>query len=369
MNVEEIKIDGRKIGEGKHCFIIADAGINHDGNFNLAKKLIDAAKEAGADAVKFQTFKSEKIATPSAEQAKYQAENMGRKEFQCEMLKRLELSYDDFRKLKKYCDERDVIFLSTPHSCWEDVDLVADLCLAIKIGSGDLTNLPILKYIAEKKLPILLSTGMGTLEEVKEAVNLILPINKKLVLLHCTTNYPTPMNEVNLKAMGTMKNEFNLLTGYSDHTSGIEAALAAVILGACVIEKHLTLDRNKEGPDHKASLEPDELKNMVYKIREIEKRLKSGEKSKDIVKELNVEQALGDGEKKPMPSEYKTMKVVRKSIVAAKDIKKGSVLTEDVLIIKRPGTGLEPKYYWDILGKRVKKDIKKDQMINSNDLI
>lgn len=364
-----IKIDNQFIGEGTPCFIIADAGVNHNGSLKLAKKLIDAAEETGADAVKFQTFESEKIAILDAEQAKYQTDNTGKKESQYEMLKRLELSYNDFCELKKYCDKKEIIFLSTPHSCQEDVDLVAKLCPVIKVASGDLTNLPILKYIAEKKLPIILSTGMGTLEEVKEAVNLILPINKELILLHCITNYPTPLNEANLKAMETMKKEFNLLVGYSDHTIGIKIPVAAVVLGACVVEKHLTLDKNMAGPDHKASLEPQELKEMVREIRKVEQKLKDGEKKEAIIKEFKIKEALGGGIKKPMPSEYEIMKVTRKSIVAANDIEKGAIVTEDMLAIKRPGTGLEPKYYWQILGKKFKRDIKKDELINLSDLI
>tara|TARA_Y100000310_G_C20696501_1_gene826095 strand:+ start:241 stop:1287 length:1047 start_codon:yes stop_codon:yes gene_type:complete len=346
----KIYIQHRLIGEGKPCFIIAEAGVNHNGSFGLAKKLVDAAKEAGVDAVKFQTFKAEKIVTPDAQQAKYQAKNIGKEESQYAMLKRLELTFTDFRKLKEYCDQKGIIFLSTPHSSKEDVDLVAELCLAIKVGSGDLTNLPILKYIAGKKLPIILSTGMATLEEVREAVDVILPINKELILLHCTTNYPTPLDEVNLKAIQTIMKEFNLPTGYSDHTEGIEVSTAAVALGASVIEKHFTLDRNLPGPDHKASLEPSELREMVAKIR-------------------NVEKALGSGIKKPFPSELETAKVARKSIVAKINILKGAKITKDMMSIKRPGTGIKPKYLDKVFGKRVKKDIKKDSLISWDKIV
>ncbi|MFH0949521.1 MAG: N-acetylneuraminate synthase family protein [Candidatus Aenigmatarchaeota archaeon] len=358
----KIKIGNRLVGDDEPCFIIAEAGVNHNGEIDIAKKLVDAAKSSGSDAVKFQTFKSEKIVTPYVKQAKYQVENIGKKESQYEMLRRLELNYDDFRELKDYCVKKGITFLSAPHSCKEDVDLVAELCPAIKVPSGDLTNLPILKYMAGKQMPIILSTGMSTMEEVKDAVNLILSTNKQLILLHCTTNYPTTLNEVNLKAMNSMK-KFGLPVGYSDHTIGINISAAAVALGACVIEKHFTLDKNMEGPDHKASLEPHELKQMISDIRDVEQKLKKGIIEEDIVKELGVYDALGDGIKKPTKSELETMKVARKSIVAACDIESGTVITEDMLAIKRPGTGLSPKYYWDLIGKRVKTDIKQDELI------
>jgi len=340
----KIKIKNKSIGKGFPCFIIAEAGVNHNGDFNLAKKLIDRAKEAGVDAVKFQTFKAENIVTLEAQQAKYQTKNIGKKESQYAMLKRLELPYPAFRKLKEYCDQKGIIFLSTPHSSREDVDLISKLCPAIKVGSGDLTNLPTLEYMAKKQLPIILATGMANLEEVREAVKVIFPINKKLILLHCTTSYPTPLNEVNLKAMLTIKKEFNLPVGYSDHTEGIDVSLAAVAMGACVIEKHFTLDRKLPGPDHKASLEPKELREMVEGIR-------------------NIEMALGDGVKKPTPSEMETAKVARKSIIAGQDIKKGTKIKEEMVAIKRPGTGIQPKYFEKIIGKIAKRDIKKDKLL------
>jgi N,N'-diacetyllegionaminate synthase len=359
-----IKIRENLIGKNKPCFIIAEAGVNHNGSFELAKKLVLAAKEAGADAVKFQTFKSEKIVTPEAEQAEYQTKNIGKKESQYEMLKKLELSYADFEELKKYCDKAGIIFLSTPHSCQDDVDLVARLCPAIKIGSGDLKNIPILKYVAAKKLPMILGTGMANLKEIKELVETILPKNKQLVLLHCTTNYPTPLNEVNLRAMVSLGREFNLPVGYSDHTEGIKISQAAVAMGAKVIEKHFTLDKNMEGPDHKASLEPKELKEMILGIRNIEKRLKSKEKPEVILKELAVKETLGDGIKKPFASEIAIARVARKSLVACLNIAKGSIIKEDSIIIKRPGIGIEPKYFDKVIGKIAKKDIKKDELLN-----
>ncbi len=366
--MKKIKLGNKFIGEGEPCFIIAEAGVNHNGDITLAKKLVDAAKESGVDAVKFQTFKAEEIVTPDAEQARYQTENIGKKELQYVMLKRLELTYSDFGELKEYCDKKGIIFLSTPHSCRQDVDLVAKLCPVIKVASSDLTNLPILKYIAGKKLPIILSTGMATLDEVKEAVETIVSINQELILLHCTTNYPTLLGEVNLKAILTLKKEFNLITGYSDHTEGIKVSLAAVALGALVIEKHFTLDRNLPGPDHKASLEPKELKAMVRGIRKVEKRLIQGEIADDLIKELDAKKALGDGIKKPTLSEIEVAKVARKSIVAKVDIPKGAQIAEDMLTIKRPGTGIAPKFMNEVLGRRAKRNIRKDELIKLSDL-
>lgn len=359
----QIQIGEKLISKSNPCFVIAEAGVNHNGNLELAKKLVDAAYEAGVDAVKFQTFKSEEIVTPEAEQAKYQTENTGKKESQYEMLKRLELSYDNFRELKEYCDKVGIMFLSTPHSCKDDVDLVAELCKAIKVGSGDLTNLPILKYMAEKNLPIILSTGMANMEEIKEGVEAVLPINKQLILLHCTTNYPTALNEVNLKAMETMEKAFGLPVGYSDHTEGIKVSLAAAALGACMIEKHFTLDKNMEGPDHKASLEPDELKQLVDEIREIEARMANGESRKTILGELDIAEVLGDGVKKPTPSELEVAKIARKSIVAATDIKAGEIIAENMLKIKRPGTGIMPKFLNEIIGRKAKENILKDELM------
>ncbi len=365
----EIKIKNKSVGKGLPCFIIAEAGVNHNGKFDLAEKLIDAAKETGADAVKFQIFKAENLVTLEADQAEYQTKNIGKKESQYQMLKRLELSYSDFEKLKEYCDKKGIIFLATPHSGREDVDFISKICPAIKVSSPDVTNLPILEYVARKNLPIILSTGASTSEEVREAVKTILPINKELILLHCTTNYPTKINEVNLRAMKTMEKDFGLPIGYSDHTEGIKISLAAVVLGACIIEKHFTLDTNMPGPDHKASLEPEELKMMVERIRKIEKRLASGENPDIILGELDIKEALGNGIKNPNISEIEVAKVVRKSIVAAKDIKKGLTITENMLDIKRPGTGISPEYFNQVVGKKTKEGIKKDELINWEKLI
>jgi len=270
---KKIKIANKLIGNGEPVFIIAEAGVNHNGNINLAKKLIDIAKKAGADAVKFQTWLTEEIVTKDAEGAEYQMKTANAKETQYEMLKKLELSQNDFRELKKYADKKKIIFLSTPDE-EKSADFLFKLDVpAFKIGSGEVTNLPYLKHIAKKKKPIILSTGTATLNEVKEAVNTIKKAgNDKIVLLHCTTNYPCPLEEVNLRAMSTLKKEFALPVGHSDHTLGIIVPIMATTLGATVIEKHFTLDKNLPGPDHKASLEPNELREMVKIIRDTESR-------------------------------------------------------------------------------------------------
>ncbi len=331
------------------CFIIAEAGINHNGSLDLAKKLVDAAVEAGVDAVKFQTFKSEYLVAEDVEMADYQEKNTGRKESQLEMLKRLELSKEDFKELKEYCDEKGTVFLSTPHT--EDaVDFLEPLVPAYKVGSGDLTNLSFLEKIAQKKKPIILSTGMADLKEVEQAVRTIKKAgNENVILLHCVTNYPCPIEEVNLKAILTLKNKFNLPVGYSDHTLGITVSIMAAAMGAQVLEKHFTLDNNLAGPDHKASLNPEELKAMVKAVR-------------------NVEKSFGDGVKKPTPSEEIIKKEVRKSIIANTDIPEGTEITRDMLIIKRPGTGILPKNLDKIVGKKTKKDIRKDALISFKDL-
>lgn len=342
--MKKIKIGQKLIGEGEPCFIITEAGVNHNGDIKLAKELIDVARAAGADAIKFQTFKAENLVTKNTRMADYQEKNIGKKESQLKMLEKLELNEKDFIKLKKYCDKKRIIFLSTPHS--EDaIDFLEPLVPAYKIGSGDLTNLPFLEKIAKKKKPIILSTGMSNLREVKEAINTIRKTgNNKIILLHCTTNYPCPLEEVNLRAMLTLKKEFNLPVGYSDHTLGILVPVVAVALGAKIIEKHFTLNKNLPGPDHKASLEPKELKEMIGVIR-------------------NVEKALGNGIKKPTKSEEKIKKNIRKSIVAKIDILKGTEIKKNMLVIKRPGTGIEPKFLNGILGREARQNIKRDELI------
>ncbi len=345
--MKKIKIGNKFVGEKQPCFIIAEAGVNHNGSLKLAKKLIDKAVEAGANAVKFQTFKSEELTTSNADIAKYAKENIGKKIKQIDLIKILELKYDDFITLKKYCDKKKIIFLSSPHS-FDAIDFLEKLVPAYKFGSGDLTNIPSLRYAAKKGKPIILGTGMSTLKEVKQSINVVKSqANKKIVLLHCTTNYPCSLDEVNLNAMKTIKEKTGCLVGYSDHTQGTLVPIMAVAMGACIIEKHFTLNKKMKGPDHKASMEPDELKQMVIDIR-------------------NAEKALGSPDKKPTSSEKDIMKLVRKSIVAKKDIKKGKIITKDMLSIKRPGTGLDPVYIDNIIGKKTKCNISKDEVLHKN---
>ena len=344
MVVDLIEFDGRKIGKDQSVFIIAEVGVNHNGDLDLAKELVDKALEAGADAVKFQTFKAEDLVTKETEMAEYQKENIGENKSQYDMIKEVELDYEDFKELKGYCDERAIMFLSTPHTL-EAVDILESLVPLYKVGSGDLNNLPFLENIAKKGKPIILSTGMGTLGETEEAVEIIRKIgNEELVLLHCVTDYPVSIEVVNLRAMLTLRESFKTIVGYSDHTLGTTAPLAAVSMGAAVIEKHFTLDKGMKGPDHKASLEPEEFKEMVDRIRELEK-------------------GLGDGIKRPTKNEEKIKQVARKSIVAKVEITEGSVIEEDMLKIKRPGTGIKPKHLEKLIGKKVKCEIKKDGLI------
>ena len=326
-------------------FIIAEAGVNHNGKPELAKELVDKAKEAGVDCIKFQTFKSENCVTSNAEKAAYQIQQTGAGESQLEMLRKLELSFDDFIELKNYCEMQKITFLSTPFDL-ESIDFLANLGMEFwKIPSGEITNLPYLIKIAKTHKPVIMSTGMSNLDEIQEAFNLLQENGSgEITLLHCTTEYPAPYEDVNLRAMLTLKEKFNTPVGYSDHTMGIEVPVAAVTLGATIIEKHFTLDRNMEGPDHKASLEPHELKAMVSAIR-------------------NVELAMGEGVKKPTPSEQKNIAVARKSIVASRNIKKGEVFTEDNLTTKRPGNGISPMRWYEVLGQRAVRDFKEDELI------
>jgi N,N'-diacetyllegionaminate synthase len=347
--MKDIKIANKKIGKNNPCFIIAEAGVNHNGKINVAKKLIDAAVDAGVDAVKFQTFKSGGVVTDKADAAEYAKKNLGKDVKQIDMIKSLELKYDDFKELKKYCDRKNIIFLSTPHS-FDAIDFLKDLVPAFKFGSGDLTNIPALVYAAKKGKPMILGTGMATLREVKEAVNAIKKTgNHDVIVLHCTTNYPCPFEEVNMNALITMQKDLDCMIGYSDHTMGISVPLMAVTLGAVVIEKHFTLDRNLSGPDHTSSLEPDELEKMVTELR-------------------NVEKARGSFEKKPTSSEKKIMKQVRKSIVATRNIQKKEILTKEMLTIKRPATGLNPIELEHVLGKKTKRNIQKDKTLTKDDI-
>ena len=340
-----VKIGDRLVGRGQPCFIIAEAGVNHNGDINMAKKLIDVAKEAGADAVKFQTFKAEEVLTPGAEKAGYQKETTSPAESQFDMIKKLELSEKDFEDLFSYAREKEIVFLSSSFDKGS-VDLLDRLGLpAFKIASGEINNFPFLKCIATKGKPIILSTGMSTLKEVEEALNAIRNEGiEEIILLHCVSCYPARIENTNLKAMETLRQAFELPVGLSDHSLGIIVPIAAVALGACVIEKHFTLDKNLPGPDHRASLEPGELKEMVRVIRDIEK-------------------ALGDGVKRPVAEEEEVKKVARRSIVARVDIPEGIIITQDVLALRRPGTGIEPKNLDMVIGKRTKRNIKSGELI------
>lgn len=324
--------------------IIAEAGVNHNGDIGTAKKLVDAAKESGADIVKFQTAKLEALVSKAAPMAEYQKKNIGKEESQIEMLRKLLLSFDDFVELAKYCEHQGIQFLSTPFDI-ESIYFLNDLVKIWKIPSGEITNMPYLIEIAKTGKPIILSTGMSYIEEVEAAVTVLQDHGAgEITLLHCTTQYPTPYEEVNLRAMLTLKEKFGVPAGYSDHTEGIEVPVAAVAMGAVVIEKHFTLDKEMEGPDHKASLEPDELKRMVKEIR-------------------NIEKALGDGKKSPSASETANIAVARKSIVASKEIKEGEVFTEENLTTKRPGNGISPMRWFEVLGRTASRDFEEDELI------
>lgn len=341
----KVKIANRLIGEGEPCFIIAEAGVNHNGDVNLAKKLIDGAKDARADAIKFQTFKAENVVTSSAEKADYQKQTTGGEESQFEMIKKLELAERDFGELSDYAHKKGIVFLSSPFD-GESVDLLDELDVpAFKIPSGEITNFPLLKHIARKKKPIILSTGMSTLREIEEALAVIRgEATEEIVLLHCVTAYPARVEDVNLRAIETLRHEFKLPVGLSDHTPGIIVPIAAVALGACVIEKHFTMDKNLPGPDHQASLEPHELTQMVEAIRQVEK-------------------AMGDGNKMPTEEEKQIQKVARRSIVASVDIPQGAIITEQMLATKRPGTGLEPRHIDMVIGRKTRKSIKANELV------
>lgn len=343
-----IKIAGRTIGEGQPCFIIAEAGVNHNGDIKLARQLIDAAKQAGADAVKFQTFTADRVVTRYAEKADYQEKTTKKEESQYEMLNKLELSEEAHQELKTYADRQGIIFLSTPYD-QTSVNLLVNLGVpALKISSADITNHPLLAHAAATRLPVILSTGMSTLGEVEEAVGVITNTgNKRLILLHCNFNYPARLEDINLRAMATLKQAFGWPVGYSDHTTGIEVSLAAVTLGAVVIEKHFTLDRGLPGPDHRASLEPAELKGMVSGIR-------------------NIEKALGSAVKRPAGEEIPNRRVSRRSIVAATDIPAGAVISREMLDTKRPGTGIPPKHVSTLVGRKAVTTIRKDELITWN---
>jgi len=328
-------------------FVIAEAGVNHNGSLALAKKLIDVAVEAGADAVKFQTFQADKLVGRSAQKAEYQKQTTSKNESQYEMIKKLELDEHAHRELIRYCHEKRIMFLSTPFD-HDSIGMLNDFGMPIfKIPSGEITNLPYLRHIGGLGKEVILSTGMADLGEIEDALDVLIQKGtpkEKITVLHATTEYPCPIDEVNLRAMQTIRQAFGVKVGYSDHTPGIAVPIAAVAMGACVIEKHFTLDRTMEGPDHKASLEPQELKAMVQSIR-------------------YVNQALGDGVKKPSNSEAKNMVVARKSIVTAKPIKTGDILSEDNLTVKRPGNGITPMRWDEVLGQVARRDYQEDELI------
>ncbi|MBV5329331.1 MAG: N-acetylneuraminate synthase [Chlorobium sp.] len=332
-----------------HTLIIAEAGVNHNGNFEYACQLVLSAAQAGADIIKFQTFKADKIVIKSAQKAAYQQRNIPYSDdTQYSMLKKLEMPEEWYSKLILIAEENGITFLSTGFDN-ESIDFLNDLGVPIfKIPSGEITNKPYLEYVARKGKPVILSTGMATFEEIEAALSILIRngVPKCLIsVLHCNTEYPTPMEDVNLKAMIYLRDELNVEVGYSDHTNGIEVPIAAVALGASVIEKHFTLDRNLPGPDHKASLEPKELKAMVLAIRNIEKAIS------------------GSGIKAPSPSEQKNITLVRKSIIANKSIQRGELFTEENITVKRPGNGLSPMLWNEILGKTAKRAFEKDDLI------
>ena len=329
----------------KRTLIIAEAGVNHNGSLNVAKKLAISAKEAGADIVKYQTFNPDALSSKYAEMAQYQKKNMGQTKSQKEMLSRLTLTHDEFIQLARFCDEIGIKFLSTPFDI-QSIDFLNELgCDIWKIPSGEITNYPYLVHIAETKKKIIMSTGMSTLTEVVSALDILRSNGATdIQLLHCTTQYPTPYSAVNLKAMLTLKSETGCEVGYSDHTNGIEIPIAAVAMGAVIIEKHFTLDRNMEGPDHKASLEPRELKQMVDSIR-------------------HIEEALGDGKKKPADIELSNINIARKSIVAKKFIKRRDVFSEEKITTKRPGNGISPMLWKSVLGTNAIRNFEEDELI------
>ena len=330
-----------------NVLIIGEAGVNHNGDLNIARKLIDVAVEAGVDMVKFQTFITEEGITGNAEKAKYQLSTTDKKETQFEMLKKLELDREAHEELIRYCNHKGIRFLSTAFD-HPSIDLLNELNIPLyKVPSGEITNLPYLRHIGRMGKPVILSTGMATLKEVEDAINVLRESGTpkgEITVLHCNTSYPTPMEDVNLKGMLTIRDELEVKVGYSDHTLGIEIPIASVAMGASVIEKHFTLDRGMEGPDHKASLDPCELKAMVNAIR-------------------NIENALGDGVKRPSSSEMENKSVARKSIVAARDILEGEIFTKDDLVVKRPGTGISPMKWDEIIGTIAQRNFSKDEAI------
>jgi N-acetylneuraminate synthase/N,N'-diacetyllegionaminate synthase len=343
--MQEINFAEHRVGLGHPCFIIAEAGVNHNGDLGLAKTLVDAARAAGADAVKFQTWLTEKLVAPDALMAEYQKQNLGREQSQFEMLKQLELGYDHFCELKLHAEGQDILFFSTPDE-EDSADFLESLGVPLfKIGSGEVTNLPFLHHVALKGKPIIFSTGMSTLGEVDTAVRIIEQAgNRQLVLLHCVSNYPADPIDCNLRAMDSLAAAFGYPVGFSDHTLGTEVAIAAVARGACVLEKHFTLDKAMPGPDHRASADPAEFAAMVRAIR-------------------NVERALGDGIKRPAPSEIETKKVVQKAITARRIIRAGEEIAAGAVTLRRTSGGLAAAHLALILGRHASRDIQAGQTI------
>lgn len=345
-----IKIEGKIIDYGKTPFIVAEAGVNHNGRLDVALKLIDEAKKAGATAIKFQTFKAEDVVISQGRLAKYQKKNLKKNLSQREMLRQLELKDEFYLPIIRQCKKRNIIFLSAPHGGFESVNFLHKLNVgAFKFGSGDLTNFPLLSYTARFNKPIILGTGMTTLGEVRKAINCIKKQgNRMIIALHCTTNYPCPFEEVNLSAMVTMMRKLDAMVGYSDHTLGIEVPVIATTLGAAMIERHFTLNKKMVGPDHRASADPTEFKEMVEAVNMV-----------SII--------LGSHIKKPTKSEYEMIKTIRKSICSLRPIKKGDIFTKENIGIKRPGTGLKPSNYFRIIGKKAKRNVKGDTLLTVKD--
>jgi N,N'-diacetyllegionaminate synthase len=337
-DIPAIEIGGRRIGPGEPCFVIAEAGVNHNGDLGRALELVDAAVEAGADAVKYQTFSTDLLVTKNAPKAAYQAEATGADESQYEMLRQLELPPNAFREIQSYCREKQILFLSTPFDD-RSAAFLNELGLpAFKVPSGEITNLPFLRTLSRYGKPLIVSTGTAYLSEVEQAVRTITSTGVPFALLHCVSAYPADPCSVNLRAMATMAAAFRVPVGYSDHTLGLPVSLGAVALGACIVEKHFTIDRNLPGPDHRASLEPGELRELVYGIR-------------------MIEQALGDGRKRPAEVERDTARVARKSVIAARTIPAGAMITGDMLVIRRPGTGLPPDLWEQVIERTARIDI------------
>jgi N,N'-diacetyllegionaminate synthase len=346
----KLAISGHQIGDGSPCFVIAEAGVNHNGDVELGEKLIEAAKSAGADAVKFQAFKAGRLASIGAKKATYQ-NKIAKEDSQLEMLRKLELTDDEFRELSDHSRGMGVVFLSSAFD-FESADLLDRLGVAaFKVGSGELTNLPLLRYIGGKGRPVIISSGMSTMGEIGEALETVRGAGcDRIVLLHCVSSYPTRIEDANLRVIKTLRDRFGLPVGFSDHTLSLIIPAASVALGAVIVEKHLTLDHDLPGPDHEMSLEPDEFREMVKNIRE-------------------VEASLGDGVKRVTESEKGVREAARRSIVAAIDIKAGTMITPEMLDVKRPGTGIEPKMIDEIVGRRAKRLIKRDELIAWDSLV